>query len=200
MSGTTMTQTELLYAFSGSSTALATFTAEDNLLKTYPLIKLPDMGQLLGNLGEHSSSMKIRALGKASAASATTPTYTFTLRLINAATFSSTTSAQTNLVLATSTAATTVSGVTNGIWQLDVDLVLRSLHTGGAPTFTVTCGGLVAGSAFSASTNSLPAAGTAPTATLDVTQQYYMFLSAACSASSASNSINTELFKVYGEN
>jgi len=198
MSGFSMTQNELLYAFSGSSTALATFTAEDNLLKTYPLIKMPDMSQLLGSLGERSSSLKIRALGKAS--STATPTYTFTLRLINATTFSSTTSGQTNLVLATSTACTAVSGVTNGIWQLDVDIVLRTLHTGGAPTFTVTCGGTVAGSAFSSASNSIPAAGTAPTATLDVTQQYYLFLSAACSASSASNSINTELIKLYGEN
>ena len=198
MSGFTQTTNELIYAFSGTSTALATFTAEDNLLKTYPLVKMPDMSQLFGSIGERSSSLKIRALGKAS--STVTPTYTFTLRLINATTFSSTTSGQTNLVLGTSTAAATVSTVTNGIWQLDVDLVLRTLHTGGTPTFTVTCGGLIAGSAFSASTNSIPAAGTAPTATLDVTQQYYLFLSAACSASSASNSINTELLKVYGEN
>jgi hypothetical protein len=200
MSAFTQSQSELLYAFSGSSTPLATFTAEDNLLKTYPLIKMPDMAQLFGSTGPRSSALKLRALGKASAASATTLTYTFTVRLINTTTFSSTTSGQTNLVVATSSAAATVSGVTNGIWQIDMDMVLRTLHTAGTPTFTITAGGLIAGSAFSSASNSLPAAGTAPTATLDVTQQYYLFLSAACGTSSASNTIDCEMIKLYGEN
>lgn len=198
MSTFTESNAEVLYAFSGSSTPLATFTAEDNLLKTYPLIKMPDMNQLFSKTGPQSTALKLRALGKAS--STGTPTYTFTVRLINATTFSATTSGQTNLVVAASTACAAVSTVTNGIWQIDMDMCLRTLHTAGTPTFTITAGGLIAGSAFSSASNSLPAAGTAPTATLDVTQQYYMFLSAACSASSASNTIDCEMIKLYGEN
>lgn len=194
MSGFTGTQSELLYAFGGASTALATFTTEDNLIKTYPLIKLPDLSQLLSNTGERSSSLKFRAMGRIS--STATPTFTFSLRALTSSTWSAGTP-----LIGSSNACTTVSGVAGGIWQIDLDVVLRTLHTGGTPTITVVAGGTVTGSAFTSASNSIPAAGTSPAVTtLDVTQQYYLFLSAACSASSASNTIATDLVKLYGEN
>src|SRR6266567_473286 len=86
MSGFTMTQTELLYAFYGASTNLATFTTEDNLMKTYPVCPVPSLRQLLDNVGKRSSSLLVRARGQVG--STTTPTFTFTLRLITSETWS----------------------------------------------------------------------------------------------------------------
>lgn len=186
----------MLYAYGGASTNLATFTTEDNLMKTYPLCKLPDLGQLLPNIGARSSAMKLRALGQVGAAAATTPTFTFSIRAIAASSWSAG-----GVLLGSSNACTTVSGVTLGVWQLDIDIVMRTLAVPGTPTITVVAGGTVTGSGFTSASNSLPAAGTSPAVTtLDITQQYYLYLSAACSASNASNLINTQLVKLYGEN
>jgi len=80
------TQNELLYAFYGASTNLATFTAEDNLLKTYPACEVPSLRQILGVTGLRSSSLKVKARGLAGTTG--TPTYTFTLRLITSETWS----------------------------------------------------------------------------------------------------------------
>lgn len=194
MSGYTGTQTELLYAYGGASTNLATFTAEDNLLKTYPPVQIP--GSIFTNTGSRSTSLKVRAMGQAGATA--TPTFTFTIRLISGGNVAWSTG---GLVVGTSTACTAVSGVTLGVWQLDVDIMLRTLAAGGSNTTVITAGGVIAGSAFSSANNSIPAAGTAPTlSTIDVSATYALFLSAACSASSASNLINTQLLKVYGEN
>ena len=194
MSGYTQTTNELLYAYGGASTNLATFTTEDNLLKTYPPCAIP--GTFFANTGSRSSSLKIRAVGQAGATA--TPTFTFTIRLISGGNVAWSAG---GLVLGTSTACAAVSGVTLGVWQLDLDVVLRTLAAGGSNTTTVVAGGTITGSAFSSANNTIPAAGTAPTlATIDVSATYSLFLSAACSASSASNLINTQLLKVYGEN
>jgi hypothetical protein len=194
MTGFRGTQNEILYSSAVASTALGTFTTEDNLMKGMPLCKLPDLGQLFTKLGSDTSCMKFRAMGQASATS--TPTYTFSLRAINSATWSAG-----GILLGSSNACTCVSGVTNGIWQIDLDIAFRTAAVPGTSTITVVCGGTVTGSAFTSASNSLPAAGTSPAVTtLDVTTQYYLFLSAACSASSASNTINTQLAKLYGEN
>lgn len=193
MSGFTMSQTELLYAYGGASTNLATFTTEDNLLKTYPPCQIP--GSIFAKTGSQSSSLKVRALGQCGATA--TPTFTFTVRLISGGNVAWSAG---GLVLGASTACTAVSGVTLGVWQLDLDIVLRTLAAGGSNTTTVVAGGTITGSAFS-SANTIPAAGTAPTlATIDVSATYSLFISAACSASSSSNLINTQLLKVYGDN
>jgi hypothetical protein len=187
---------ELFYSSAVQSTALATFTTEDNLMKGMPLCKLPDLGQALTRLGDETSSWKFRALGVAGAASATTPTFTFTLRAIASTAWSAA-----GVTLGVSNACATVSGVTNGIWQLDIDLWLRTLPIPGTATMTVVAGGPVSGNAFSAGNNAMPVANTSPAVTtLDVTQQYYLYLSAACSASNAANTISTHGVKLYCEN
>jgi hypothetical protein len=194
MSGFRGTQNELLYSSAVAATALGTFTTEDNLMKGMPTCKLPDLAQLFPKVGADSSSLKFRALGQASATS--TPTYTFSLRALTSNTWTAG-----GILLGSSNACTCVSGVTNGIWQVDLDIVVRTLAVPGTATITVVCGGTVTGSAFTSASNSIPAAGTSPAVTtLDMTAQYYLFLSAACSASSASNTINTQLVKLYGEN
>lgn len=192
MSGFTGTQVELLYAFGGASTNLATFTTEDNLLKTYPLIKMPDMAQLLPNTGAHSSSLRLRAAGLVG--STATPTFTFSVRLLTSTTWSAG-----GVLLAQSGAVTAASGVTLAPWQVDLDIVVRTLAVA-AGTATVVAGGTVSGAGFP-SAGGFPANNVSPAvSTIDITAQYYLFLSAACSASSASNLINTQLLKLYGEN
>lgn len=197
MSFQTGTQDELLYAFGGASTNLATFTTEDNLLKTYPACGPPQVNFTanLANTGARSSSFKVRACGQVGAAAATTPTFTFSLRLCTSSAFSTA-----GLLLAASPAMTTVSGVTLGVWQLDVDIVLRTLAASASATTTVVTMGTISGSGFT-SLATMPAAGTAPTlATVNVDSAYWLFLSCACGTSSASNLVNTQLFKLYGEN
>ena len=182
------------YSSAVASTNLATFTTEDNLMKGMPLLKLPDLGQVLGKLGDQTSTMKLRGLGQAGAVSATTPTFTYSLRALTSSTWSAG-----GVLLGASTACTCVSGITLGVVQFDIDIWLRTGPVPGTPTITVVTGGTISGSAFS-SLNTIPAAGTAPTSTtLDVTQQYYLFLSAACSASNAANLTNLQGLKLYVE-
>jgi len=186
---------EAYYSTGVASTALATFTTEDNLQKGQPLCKLPDLAQWMHRLGDETSTAKFRALVQAGAVSATTPTYTFSLRALTSATWSAG-----GILLATSTACTCASGVTKGLAQIDVDFWLRTAPIPGTSTITTVVGGTVTGSAF---TNqcSMPPAGTDPfISTLDVTAQYYLFLSVACSASNASNTITCQGAKLYIEN
>jgi len=192
MSFYTGTQDEVLYAFGGASTNLATFTTEDNLLKTYPPCLIP--GSIFANVGGRSSSMKIRACGQVG--STATPTYTFTLRLISGNPAWS----AGGLVLGASNAVTAGSTVTLAPWQLDVDIVLRTLAAGGSATTSVVTMGTITGLGFPTA-GSIPASNVTPVlATIDVSATYSLFLSCACSASNSLNLINTQMFKVYGEN
>lgn len=195
MSFQTGTQDELLYAFGGASTNLATFTTEDNLLKTYPACGPPQVNFTanLANVGARSSSFKVRACGLLSTTG--TPTFTFSLRLCTSSTFSTG-----GLLLGSSNALTTVSAAALHPWQLDVDIVLRTLAGSASATTSVVTMGTVSGLAFPV-TGAIPTTSVSPVlATVNVDSAYWLFLSAACSASSASNLINTQMFKLYGEN
>jgi hypothetical protein len=190
VSGYTGTQNEVLYANAGPSTNLASFTAEDNLQKTLPPVIIPP--GLFAALGARSTTLKLRACGQVG--STATPTFTFTARLLTSTTWSAG-----GIVLGSSAALTTGSGVTLAPFQIDLDIMLRALAPGGAST-VVTMGTITSQTAF-ASAGFIPAANVSPAvATIDNTQQYYLFLSAACSASSPSNLINLQLLKLYGEN
>jgi hypothetical protein len=194
VSGYTQSNTETLYAYAGASTNLATFTTEDNLLKTYPLAEIPgSIFGLAGNVGQRSTTLKFRAGGQVGATG--TPTFTFSLRALTSPTWSAGA-----VLLGSSNAATATSGVTLGTWTLDGDITLRTAAVAGAATATVVTMASIAGNGFSAAA-SIPVAGTSPAvSTWDTSAFYYLFLSAACSASSASNLINTQYFKVYGDN
>ncbi len=192
MSGFTLTQAELLYAFYGASTNLATFTAEDNLLKTFPVCPVPSLRQLLDNVGKRSSSLLVRARGQAGTTG--TPTYTFTLRLITSETWSAG-----GIVLGTSGAVPAASTVLLAPWELEAEIGLVTLPAA-AVNATVKTMGTITGAAFS-SAGSIPANNVSPLlSTLDLSAQYYLWLSCACSASNALNLINCQSFKLYGEN
>jgi hypothetical protein len=181
---------ELLYANAGPSTNLATFTAEDNLQKTMPAVMIPP--GYFTKTGALSSSLKVKAWGQLG--STATPTFTFSVRLLTSTTWSAG-----GILLGSSAALTAGSGVTLAPYTIDLDIMLRALSVGGAST-VVTMGSILSHTGFS-TPGSIPAANVSPAvATIDNTQQYYLFLSAACSASSASNLINLQALKVYGEN
>lgn len=190
-----MTQPELLYSASSAGTALATFTTEASLMGTYPIPQIP--ATFFNKLGNLSSAAKIRAFGNVGAAAASTPTFTISARLLA----SSTSWSAGGLLLGSTTALATVSGVTAGWWQLDVDVILRSLAAGAA-TSSIATAGVLSGSGFTAN-GSMPAANVSSVvSTLDATgaTNYFLWLSAACGTSNAANTISLQGLKVYLEN
>jgi hypothetical protein len=192
MSYITGTQNELLYSSIGSGTALGTFTTEDNLQKTLAPVIIP--AGFFYNAGATGKSLRIVARGKLGTTGA--PTFTWSLRLLTSTTWSAG-----GLLLGSTAATTAATTVTGGYWQLEADVILRTLSIGGAST--VITEGLVSGPASLASpfASSIPATNGTPTlATLDNSTTYYLFLSAACGTSSGSNTIQLDMLKVYGEN
>jgi hypothetical protein len=186
----TGTNAELIYAYGGASTNLATFTAEDNLQKTYPPVIIPP--GFFAKTGAQSTSLRVLAYGQVG--STATPTFTFSARLLTSTTWSAA-----GILLGSTPALTTGSGVTLAPFQLYLDIMLRTLSVGGASS-VVTMGGVQSQTAFSTQ-GAIPAAGTSPVvSTVDNSTTYYLFLSAAASASSASNLVNLQMMKVYGEN
>ena len=197
MSGTSWTQTELIYAYYGASTNLATFTTEDNLLKTYPICKL-DLGNLLVDAGSvHSGSLRVVARGQLGYTTGS-PTFTWSLRVFTTTTWS------VGGVLLGSTAAlaATASAVTLAQWDMTVDIGVVTAPVAGSNNMTIKAMGQVNSSAglLAPAAGSLPPTNTALTATVDSTIPYYLFISCACSASNSLNLINTQMLKVYGEN
>jgi hypothetical protein len=194
MTGYTNTQMECLYAYGGASTNLATFTTEDNLLKTYPLCQIS--GSVFGvgaGLGSMSRSLRFRAGGQVGATG--TPTYTFSLRVFSANPAWSIG----GILLGSTNAMTATSGVTLGTWTIDGDITLRTAPVVNG-TATVVTMAQVGGNGFSLP-GSMPVAGTSPAvATWSVDTIYYLYLSAACSASNALNLINCQYLKVFGDN
>jgi hypothetical protein len=184
---------EVYYAFSAAGTALSTFTTEASLMGGYPIPPIP--ATYFKALGETSSTAKIRATGNVGSTTAA-PTMTLTMRLLSSATTWSA-----GGVLLGSSNAMTVSAVslTNAWWQLDVDLIMRTIAAGAA-TSTIATFGTVTGTGL---TGFMPANNVSSVAsTLDVTgaTQYFLWLSAACGTSNAANAISLQGLKIYLEN
>jgi hypothetical protein len=114
-----------------------------------------------------------------------TPTYTF--RLQN--------TVGTTVTLVTS-AAITVSALTNQAWEIDIDVQVRT----DGPTGTLEAMGDLSMGGVTGPIY-LPATGTAPApATVDTTIDQTWGLEIACSASSASNTVKGIVMKVRSEN
>lgn len=173
-----------LYRNGAAGTAQNTFTAERALHDVAGMGPRPVIPPNLVMPGaEREATFYYRATGILS--STGTPTYTITLRLgANA----STTAA---IVLGTA-AMTTGSGVTNQFWEAEGEIVATTIADSGANstvrgTGMFRCGGLASPFMFLFNAS---ASATAPTvATVDWSIANYFNLNVACSASSASNSI-----------
>jgi hypothetical protein len=197
MSGLSWTQTELIYAYYGASTNLATFTTEDNLLKTYPLVALP-LGNLFDDVGSiHSGSVKVVARGLMGYTTGS-PTFTWSLRVFTTSTWS----VGGVLLGSTPALAATASAVTLAPWKMEVDIGAVTAPVAGSNNMTIKAMGTVESplGLLAPAMGTLPPSNTAVTATIDSTIPYYLFISCACSASNSLNLINTQMLKVYGEN
>ena len=192
MSFYTGTQAEVLFSSAQASTNLATFTTEDNLQKTLAPVIIP-AGFFLNN-GATGKKIRWRVHGLLGTTS--TPTFTFTLRLLTSTTWSAA-----GIVLGASNAITGASGVTLASWFADISLTMRNVNIGGA-SVVYTAGEFRSPTAFgSPFGGTLPASNvTGQVSTIDNSATYYAFLSCACSASSSSNLINIQQLDVYGEN
>lgn len=159
---------------SADGLTLATFTTSAPI---FPTFVLPANYLKTGRL------MHIRARGIWAATG--TPTYTF--RLQN--------TVGTTVTIVTS-AAITVSAITNQAWEIDIQVQCRSEGTTGT---VLGQGDLNMGGVTG--TQYLPATGTAPTtATVDTTIAQTWGLEIACSASSASNTVKGTILEVKSIN
>lgn len=187
----TGTNVELLYASIAAATALGTFTTEDNLQKTLPPVIIP--AGFFYSPGSIGKSLRVVARGRLTTTG--TPTFLWTSRLLTSTTWSGG-----GLAIGAS-GTLTGNAVTNAFWVLQQDITLRALGIAGAST--IVSMGLVecpSGVASPFATTIPATAGTVTLATLDNAVTYYYFLSATCSASSGSNTIQLEMLKVFGEN
>ncbi len=190
MSFLTGTSTEVLYSSVTNGTQLNTFTTEDNLQKTLPPIIIP-AGFFMGPTAE-GKRIRIQARGRMGVTG--TPTFTISLRLLTSTTWSA-------AGIGFSTAALTGAAATLAPWKLDAEIVMRTMGIGAASTILVMGEFSAPGALASPFSGTIPAANTAFTAaTYDNSVTNYLFLSAACSASSGSNLIQVESIAVYGEN
>jgi len=193
MSSYSGTIPELYYSFSAAGTALSTFTTEASLMGGYPIPQIP--ATFFNKLGNLSSSMKVKA--QLNVSTTATPTFTVSVRLLSSATSWS----AGGILLGSTSAVTAASAVTNAWASLDLDIILRSIAAGAA-TSTLFTSGTLDGSAFPTDA-SMPANNvSAVSSTLDNTgaTQYFLWLSAACGTSNASNAISLQALKVYLEN
>jgi hypothetical protein len=196
VSGYTQTTNEVLYSFAGASTNLATFTTEDNLLKTYPLCQVPGSYFGAGAVGGLSKALRIKAGGQMGYTTGS-PTFLWSIRAIASTTWS----AGGLLLGATAAVAATASAVVTAPWFLDTDVTLRTAAVAAGTATVVTMGEVRAPTALLVPSATIPSLAVSPAlATWDINATYYLFLSCACSASNSLNLINTQYMKVYGEN
>jgi hypothetical protein len=195
MSMQTGTWTECIFTNRADYTALASFTSEASLLGGLNLqpTLYPSFFEGTRSFGR---GLSIVARGVLSVTA--TPTYTFTVRIGTAlASIGGT-------VVGISNAITAINGVTNKWWELRLDLVCNTPGQGSGNT-TVSGSGYVVSPGGFGSPFVYPLEPSAPdtatwTATLDNSAANYVNLSATCSASSASNTIQCKQLIVLGLN
>lgn len=193
MSFLTGTGSELLYTSIATGTQLNTFTTEDNLQKTLPHVIIPAafFNPASGGTGK---SLRLNAYLRVGATA--TPTMTFTVRLLTSTTWSA-------AGVSWASQAIPLVATTLGPVNLNFDITCRTVGAGGGANTTLAGMGWVsAGLVFGTSGGdfSIPTSNTSFTNTIDCSVTQYLYLSATCSASSASNLVQLEMLKVYGEN
>lgn len=187
--GMTSGYSELYYTSIAAATELNTFTTEDNLQKTLQHIIIPAGWAQVGR------SLRCKWTGRLGTTG--TPTFTFNARLLTSTTWSA------GGVGVATAAITAGSGITLGPWELELEIICRTLGAGGASNTTLVMIGFIrAGTAFAAGGGvySVPAANTAFTVTLDHAATQYLYLSVACGTSNAANKVAVELIKIHSEN
>jgi len=192
MSFLTGTNVEVLYSSIALGTQLASFTTEDNLMKTLPVCMIP-AGFFFSPNGATGKTLRVKVCGRLGTTGA--PTFTWSLRLLTSTTWSAAGHLWKTAALTAGTTQTLAP------WFMDFEFCLNTL---GAPALSTLAGfGEVRSPLGLASpfAGTIPANNTAFTVTTyDSTVNYWLFLSATCGTSDALNLINLALMKVYGEN
>jgi hypothetical protein len=202
MSGYTMTQGELLYAYFGAATVTTPTTSPgSSMILTYPAIKIP--AGYFTSTGERSSSLKLEMAGTATV-TATIPTWQFflyTAQLASPPVFATTSTLGSTAVFTPGQAATTVA------WECVINIGLRTLALGAGSTL-VTFGRFISNAFVTAAYNVaatntvlMPGpAGTSTFATYDTSQSYTLWPALSLGAATAGNTVITNYAKLYGEN
>lgn len=195
MSFLTGTNWETIYASTAMGTAKTTFTTEVAINDTAgmgPQPSLPPSFWMPSPRSAIGIGIGIRASGILS--STATPTYTFTVRLGAAASITSS-------IMLGSAAVATASGVTNQPWLFEGYGILTALGVGALSSIRGTgmliCPGLTVPNVGLGANASLT---TPLSTTLDTTITNFVNFNVACSASSASNSIQLQQLLVFGLN
>lgn len=166
-------------------TALASFTSEASLLTGFsqPVLWHPalDFTQV---------GRQFRLSGRGVLSSTGTPTYLFKVRLGSTAMSADNLAPPLGTVIGASAALTTGSGVSNVVWSFELLLTMVSAGIGSGKA-TITSSGLVYCTGLSPTVGDLaPTNGSATwTTTCDSSVDNFFQVSATCSASSASNTI-----------
>ena len=195
MSFLTGTNVETIYSSTSLGSAKNTFTTEVQINDTSGMGVQAHLPPDFWSPTNTQTGRGIRIVARGILSSTGTPTYTWTIRVGAAG---NTTSA----IILGSAALTTASGAANAAWELEGDVVLKTLGAAGTNS-TVLGTGMI----YSAGLNPVVAgigAGaslTAPTvATVDTSITNYINFNVACSASSASNNIQLTQLEVFGLN
>lgn len=193
MPNITGTVLELIYANTASGAAVNTFTAERTLFTTAEMGERPVIPPyyFAPNAGVAGG---IRIVAKGILSTTGAPTYTWTIRLG--------TNGNTTAVIALGTAALTAGTTqTNVGWELQGDIIVRTLLTAGASS-TIQGVGMISSPLGLASPFAAAAWGNAAqpgtVATFDPSITNYVNVNIACGTSSVSNSITLTQLLVIG--
>jgi hypothetical protein len=195
MSFITGVPTECLFTNVADGTALATFTAEASLTAGWAGMQPMLPAGFFYNLQQGAAkALRIRATGIVS--STVTPTYKFFVRI------GTTQGAITGASLLETPSITTGSTITNAFWELEGDVIMRTMGFGSGAATLQASGSIVStGFASPFTYIATPAASaTAWTVTVDASQTLYLSVSASCSASNAANTVQLRQLTILGLN
>jgi len=187
---------QLIFENASNYTALSSFTSEANLLAGQSGER-PAFPPLYFNMVQRRT---FRVLARGIVGSTGTPTFTITIRL-----GTSTTWATTDSQIGITQAITTASGISNKWWELNFQMTC-TIQGLGSNNMTLSGSGSIRSPGGFASPFEYAIEPTAPdTATWTVANTdgalvQYLGLSATCSVSDASNTIQVKQLYCYGEN
>ncbi len=205
MSFVTGTAVELLYASTAAGTAQSGFTTELCLNAGSGAMGVqahipPDFW--LPNSAQVGRGIRIVARGILSTNTLASPTYTFTVRGALAGNITTA-----PVLLGTTAAVSCVVSAANAIWELQGDVILKTMGAAGGNTTltgvgTVSCGAFATATTAGAYIQPVYGASASPgtVATLDTSVANYININVACAANAVANTITLQQLLVYGLN
>jgi hypothetical protein len=191
MSGYTMTQSELLYAFHGAATLSVVSASAVTITAGTPEMLIP--GSYMSKLGKLSSSLRLKMSGTL-IVTAAVPTFSFGLEITSAVPGAFVAPSGGNILCATTaTAPTATAGST---FFIDADIGLRTLSVGAAST-------VEASMEVRSPSFTYPYAGGGVVTTNTAWEsdlQYFLWPYLTLGAATAGNTVQVNSIKLYGEN